>query len=421
MTNIKAGVIFFLSVSIFSLKAQMRDSLDIKIGQMILIGMPKAEVDSSVVADIRAGKVGTILFFEKNVPKTSTAFAPLKKMIWTYQKAATIPLFVAIDQEGGRVNRLKDKYGFPRSITAREMGKNKSLDSVRFYAEAIASNLAGLGFNVNFAPVVDVTVSSNPNNPIFATGRSFSSNADSVTLMAKEYIKPHRKFGVITVLKHFPGHGSSQADTHFGLADVTEFWKDYELSPYRSLIEEGYVDAVMSAHIVNKKLEPSAYPGTLSKRVLDSLLRKTMHFNGVVFSDDMQMHAITKMYSLEQSVKLAINSGIDILCFSNNIPNSEERTVDKVHSIIKQAVAKGEISADRIDQSFRRIMQLKKRLSTNESDSAIKELNLRQLEIEKLKRRLEEEQSKSKVKDSAQSKAAGEEGEKKFKRKKKKN
>jgi beta-N-acetylhexosaminidase len=421
MTNIKAGIIFFLSITICSLHAQTRDSLDIKIGQMILIGMPKAEVDSSVLADVRTGKVGTILFFEKNVPNSPKAFFPLKKIIWTYQKAAPIPLFVAIDQEGGRVNRLKDKYGFPRSITAKEMGKNKSLDSVRFYAEAIASNLAGLGFNVNFAPVVDVTVSSNPNNPIFATGRSFSSNADSVTLMAKEYIKPHRKFGVITVLKHFPGHGSSQADTHFGLADVTGFWKEYELSPYKSLIEEGYADAVMSAHIVNKKLEPSAYPGTLSKRVLDSLLRKTMHFNGVVFSDDMQMHAITKMYSLEQSVKLAINSGIDILCFSNNIPNSEERTVDKVHSIIKQAVAKGEISADRIDQSFRRIMQLKKRLNTNESNSSINELNLRQLEIEKLKQKLDEEQTKSKIKDSAQSKTAGEEGEKKYKRKKKKN
>jgi beta-N-acetylhexosaminidase len=421
MINTKAYILFLVSAcSFISVSAQVRDSLDIKIGQMILIGMPKAEVDSSVIADIRAGKVGTILFFEKNVPKTSTAFAPLKKMIWTYQKAATIPLFVAIDQEGGRVNRLKDKYGFPRSITAKEMGKSKTLDSVRFYAEAIASNLAGLGFNVNFAPVVDVTVSSNPNNPIFATGRSFSSNADTVTLMAREYIKQHRKFGVITVLKHFPGHGSSQADTHFGLADVTEFWKDYELSPYRSLIEQGYADAIMSAHIVNKKLEPAAYPGTLSKRVLDSLLRKKMNFNGVVFSDDMQMHAITKMYSLDQSVKLAINSGIDILCFSNNIPNSEERTVDKVHSIIRQAVGKGEISSERINQSFQRIMQLKKRLNGNESDVIANELNLKQREIDILRQKLEEEKMKSKTPDSTQSKPEDKKVEKKSKRKKKK-
>jgi beta-N-acetylhexosaminidase len=420
MKSIKTFVLFFLIIRSLSLSAQVRDSLDIKIGQMILIGMPKAEVDTSVIADIRSGKVGTILFFEKNVPKSSTAFAALKKMIWTYQKAAPIPLFVAIDQEGGRVNRLKDKYGFPRSITAKEMGKAKTLDSVRFYAEAIASNLAGLGFNVNFAPVVDVTVSSNPNNPIFATGRSFSSNADSVSLMAKEYIKPHRKFGVITVLKHFPGHGSSQADTHLGLADVTSFWKDFELSPYKTLIEEGYADAVMSAHIVNKKLEPSAYPGTLSKRMLDSLLRKNLHFNGVVFSDDMQMHAITKMYSLDESVKLAINAGIDILCFSNNIPNSEERTVDKVHSIIKQAVAKGEISSARIDQSFQRIMQLKKRANQSTPDLLTRELLLKQAEVDMLKLKLEEEKAKSKSVDSLKTKVEGE-NETKSKRKKKKN
>ena len=362
-------VVFLLSFCFsISTMAQPVDSLSIKIGQMILIGMPKAEVDSLVLKDVKAGKVGTLILFEKNVPKSGASFAALKKMIWTYQKAAPIPLLISIDQEGGRVNRLKDKYGFPRSITAREMGKARSLDSVRFYAESIASNLAGLGINVNFAPVVDVTVSSNPNNPIFASGRSFSSNPDSVTLLAKEYIKPHRKYGVITVLKHFPGHGSSQADTHYGLADVTEYWKEYELNPYKTLITEGYVDAIMSAHIVNKKLDPAGLPGTLSPKVLDSLLRKKLNYNGVVFSDDMQMHAISKMYSLEEAVKRAINSGIDILCFSNNIPNSEERAADKVYSVIRQAVANGEISAKRIDESYQRIMKLKSKLATENTE-----------------------------------------------------
>lgn len=356
-------ILFFVGITGF---AQQRDSLDIKIGQMLLIGYPGPELDSTVLREIKDGKVGSIILFEKNVPKTPTAFYTLKKVLWTYQKAAPIPLLITIDQEGGRVNRLKDKYGFPKSITAQASGKAKSIDSVRFNAESIASNLAGLGFNVNFAPVVDVAV--NPANPVIVkSGRSFSANADSVTLLAREYIIPHRKFGVITVLKHFPGHGSSQDDTHFGVADVTRTWTTDELKPYKELLQTGYVDAIMSAHIVNKNLDPRGYPGTLSNRILDSLLRKTLGYNGVVFSDDMQMHAISKQYGLEESIKLAVNAGIDVLCFSNNIQNAEERNVDIVHGIIRKMVLNGDIKRERIDQSYRRVMKLKSRLGTAQS------------------------------------------------------
>jgi beta-N-acetylhexosaminidase len=362
----KALAVLIVLFSLTFTHAQQIDSLDIKIGQMLLVGYPGPDLDSLLLNEVKSGKAGSIILFEKNVPKTSTAFAPLKKVLWTYQKAAPIPLLVCIDQEGGRVNRLKDKYGFPRSITATAMGKSPSLDSVRFYAESIASNLAGLGFNVNFAPCVDLGV--NPNNPVIAkAGRSFAASADSVTMMAREYIKQHRKYGVLTVLKHFPGHGSSTADSHLGVADVTNTWTDAELTPYKSLLAEGYVDAIMSAHIVNRNLDPKSLPGTLSKRVLDSLLRKKMTYNGVVFSDDMQMHAITKYYGLDESVRLAINGGIDILCFSNNIASSEERTVSKVHSTIKNMVMKGEISRARIDESYRRIMRLKSRLNQDPS------------------------------------------------------
>ncbi len=343
------------------------DSLNIKIGQMILIGMPEAKVDPVVLEEVRQGKVGTLILFEKNVPKSANAFAPLKKMIWTYQQAAPIPLFVAIDQEGGKVNRLKERYGFPRSVTARALGKAGSLDSVRFYAEAIASNLAGLGINVNFAPCVDLAV--NPNNTVIVrVERSFSSRADSVALLAQEYIKQHRRYGVITSLKHFPGHGSSLEDTHFGVADVTHTWTENELIPYQRLLDSGYVDAVMTSHIVNKKLDSKGLPGTLSSEILDGILRKKIGFDGVVFSDDMQMHAIAKQFGLEESIKLAINAGVDILCFSNNIAGSETRTVDRVFAVIRQAVETGEISRARIDQSFARIMALKKRLSQTEAE-----------------------------------------------------
>ncbi len=350
--------------------AQQTDSLSIKIGQMILIGFPGTQPDSLVLREIRAGKVGTIILFEKNVPGYSlkgpstlrtSSFASLKKTIWTYQSAAPIPLLVAIDQEGGKVNRLKEKYGFPRSITAQDMGRATSLDSVRFYAEATAATLAGLGINLNFAPVVDLGVNKE-NTVIYKVGRAFSANPDSVALFANEFILQHRKYHVLTTLKHFPGHGSSLADTHYGVADVTNTWTPAELQPYERLLSRGAVDAVMSAHIVNMKLDPKGYPGTLSKRILDSLLRKKLLFNGVVFSDDMQMFAIEKQYGIEESIRLSVNAGVDILCFSNNITGSQERTVDKVHDIIRGLVGTGQIKMERIDEAYRRIIALKGRL-----------------------------------------------------------
>ncbi len=362
----------FLIGGFINLYAQTPDSLTIKIGQMILIGMPKAEVDPVVLEEVRQGKAGSIIYFEKNIPK-SNSFAEFKKMSWTYQQAATIPLFISIDQEGGKVNRLKEKYGFPRSITAAVMGKSKTLDSVRFYAGSIAANLAGLGINVNFAPCVDISI--NPENSVIVKPeRAFSVNEDTVALMAIEYIKQHRKVGVITALKHFPGHGSSKEDTHFGVADVTNTWSDRELKPYKMIIDSGYVDAVMTAHIVNKRLDKNGLPGTLSVDILDGILRKKLGFNGVVFSDDMQMHAIAKNYGLEETIKLAINAGVDIMVFSNNISGSEERTVTKVHEIIRKFVESGEISITRIDESFKRIMKLKYRLNHNPDEIYRKEL-----------------------------------------------
>lgn len=347
-----------LSIGVISTSFSQTDSLSIKIGQMLLIGFADTKVDEKVLKEIKDGKVGSIIIFEKNIPK-SNSYIALKKIIWTYQQAAATPLFIAIDQEGGRVNRLKEKYGFPRSVSAAYAGKSKSLDTVSFYAEATAATLAGLGINVNFAPTVDLA--SNPDNPIIAkVERSYSANEDTVSMMAKAFIEAHRKLGIITVLKHFPGHGSSKADTHLGIADVTNTWNDSELLPYKKLLQEGYVDGVMSAHIVNKKLDARGLPGTLSDSILGQLLRKDIGYTGVVFSDDMQMHAITKHYGLEEAIKLAILAGIDVMTFSNNISGSEERTVDKVHGIIKKLVQNGTISEERINESYQRIMTLKR-------------------------------------------------------------
>lgn len=361
--------VLFFSVALlvvnYTLSMAQTDSLSIKIGQMILIGFADSKVDEKVLTEIKEGKVGSIIIFEKNIPKANS-YMGLKKIVWTYQQAATIPLFVSIDQEGGRVNRLKEKYGFPRSISAAHTGKDKNMDSVRFYGQSMAATLAGLGINVNFAPVVDLA--SNPANPIIAkVERAYSANEDTVSMMAREVIKAHRKMGVITSLKHFPGHGSSKDDTHLGIADVTNTWEERELGPYRQLLREGYVDAIMTSHIVNKKLDARGLPGTLSEEIINKLLRQQLGYQGVVFSDDMQMHAITKHYGLEEAIRLAVLAGVDIMTFSNNIMGSEVRTVDKVHTIIKKYVEEGVISQQRIDESFKRIMSLKNSMNQDKA------------------------------------------------------
>jgi len=338
------------------------DSLDMKIGQMILIGVSGTSVTqaSDEYKAVKEGKAGNIILFEKNI----SAQAPteeLKKMTGMLQGAAKIPLLICIDQEGGRVNRLKSKYGFPESVTHKELGRTGDLNTTKYYAGQTAKTLDMLGINMNFAPVVDLEA--NPDNPVIARhGRAFSPDPDSVYLHARAFIQAHHSYKVLTSVKHFPGHGSSKADTHLGIADVTNYWTNDELSPYKKLIKSGNVDAVMSAHIVNKKLDPKGLPGTLSDKMINGLLRKQLGFDGVVFSDDMHMKAISEHYGLKESLRLAINAGIDIVCFSHNLPDARESNAEIVHRTIRELVDEGAIPESRIDQSYRRIIKLKERL-----------------------------------------------------------
>ena len=337
------------------------DSLHIKIGQMILIGLQSngSQPDEALLKAVTSGKVGGVIIYEKNVPETDS-YMQLKRLIWNLQDASKIPLFITIDQEGGKVNRLKSKYGFPPSRSAYYLGSVQDLDSTRFYSEMTAATLAGLGINVNFAPDVDVIV--NPDNPVIAQlERSYSASPDSVAIHAATVIATHRRYKILTVLKHFPGHGSSFEDTHKGMADVTNSWKEFELLPYHHLIQVGFADAVMTAHIVNRKIDRSGLPATLSTAIVKNLLRDKLSYNGLVFSDDMQMKAITAHYGIEEAIELAINAGVDVLIFSNNISGSSNATATKVHGIIESLVKAGKITPERIDESYRRIMQVKKR------------------------------------------------------------
>lgn len=341
-------------------------TLDVKIGQMLMVGFRglTAPADSMIIRNIREQHVGAVVLFDNDTAlnygrRNIASPEQVKALVQQLQAAAGIPLLIAIDQEGGKVNRLKERYGFPPTVPAAYYGVMNDLEKTDAQADLIASTLADLGINLNLAPVVDLNV--NPNNPIIGKlGRSISADPEIVTAHAAQFIKAHHRHNVMCTLKHFPGHGSSVGDTHKGFVDVTDTWSTEELVPFQALIGEGLVDAIMTAHIFNATLDPDL-PATLSYPVITGLLREQMGYNGVIISDDMQMGAISKYYDFEPAVQAAVLAGVDIIAMANNIRFSRNVAKRAVNAI-RELVETGKISEARIDQSYRRIMALKLRI-----------------------------------------------------------
>lgn len=351
------------SLTACAAQAPLQDRLDMKIGQMVMIGFRGTSLEETpgLTEDITRLNLGGVVLFDYDVPSGSpgrniTSPDQLRQLTSELQQASRIPLLIAVDQEGGRIARLKTKYGFPESISAGRLGQLNNADSTFRATLSIAETLEKAGINVNFAPVVDLD--SNPDNPVIGSlERSFSADPDRVTLHASAAVKALHAKKIIATLKHFPGHGSSATDTHKDFTDITESWKKTELMPYRKLVDEGYRDLVMTAHVFNASLDP-VHPATLSKPVITGLLRDSLGFSGVVISDDMQMKAVAEHYSFETAIPLAIEAGVDILLFANN-STYDAGIAEKAVTIIRSLVEKGTVSPARIDSSYRRIMALK--------------------------------------------------------------
>jgi beta-N-acetylhexosaminidase len=344
----------------FLCRAQKSVSLESKIGQMLMIGLPSNMVDTTNIfyQDIAKGRIGGITMYERHLTPTNAA-ENLKNLISTYQKAAPTPLFVSITQEGGIVNRLKPQYGFPAMVSAQYLGQLDMLDSTKFYADNTAYTLSRLGININFAPVLDVF---SPTNPVLGTRqRTYSTDPAMIAKHAAQVIAAHNYFKVHTVVKHFPGHGSSTEDSHLGLTDVSRTWQPNELDPYRRLIKQGLVQGVMTAHIVNTRLDDSKLPATLSKKVMTTLLRKDLKFEGVIFSDDMHMKAISTEYGFKEAVERAINAGVDVLLFSGNIAGQPPVSGSALVALILELVQEKKIPESRINDAYTRIMKMKNR------------------------------------------------------------
>ncbi len=352
------SVVLFISLDAQNLDSVSEEVIKKQIGRMLIIGFNNQMVNknSKIVKDIQKYDLGGVILFDryyKNRGKVKNISSPAQLTVLTsrLKSFANKPLLISVDQEGGKVARLKPKYGFVKIPSAFDVSKMDINRAKKTYDKQ-SKMIYDCGINCNFAPVVDLAV--NPKNRVISgLNRSFG-NLNSTNKYAEIVIQSQKENNIISVLKHFPGHGSSFGDSHKGFVDISKTWNIRELEPYKKFIKSHNVDMIMTAHVFNENLD-TKYPATLSYRINSELLRGELNYKGVIVSDDMQMKAITKHYSLTQSITLAINAGVDILLFGNQLGSQNLDTL--IDTIYKQ-VKNGSIPYKRIIESNLRIENL---------------------------------------------------------------
>ena len=341
-------------------------TLEKKIGQMLMIGFhgTSATSNTQICKDIKKYNVGAVILFDynpvnKSKPKNIATKKQLKQLTKELQACSSDgKLLIAVDQEGGKVQRLKSKYGFygkfPKASDVIKMDQSK----IKSTYTKMSKELKSVGINYDLAPVVDLDINMK-NHVIHGLGRSFGKDPSIVAKYASTFIDAMHTHGVLTSIKHFPGHGSSEGDTHKGFVDVTNLWKKVELEPYHLLKDKA--DTVMVAHVFNKKLDKK-YPASISYKTITKMLREKLGYHGVVITDDLQMGAIANKYGLKNTLKLAINAGDDILLIGNQLDPKKVKSTKKLVNTILSLVKTGDVQIESIDKAYARIQKLKQKL-----------------------------------------------------------
>jgi beta-N-acetylhexosaminidase len=336
------------------------------LGQLLLVGFQgtrvagNAEVER-LLCQVRVG--GVVLFEQPNITDPDQLTTLTTDLQRRARECTGRALLIAVDAEGGQVMRLSPRVGWDATLSHRELGETNDFALTRLEAQRIGLMLAGAGINWNFAPVVDVGY--NPANAVIVGhGRSFAADPLLVTSHARAYLHGMRAAGILTTLKHFPGHGSSDADSHLGFVDVTATANPaIELAPYRALLPEGSVDAVMTAHVVNRALDPE-HPATLSRPTVTGLLRRRLGFSGVVVSDDMRMGAIAQHYGVGEATVLALAAGIDMVLIGDDRLDDGRSASEAALAAIREALGCGRLTPSALAAARDRVAQLKARLRT---------------------------------------------------------
>jgi beta-N-acetylhexosaminidase len=343
-----------------------KNELSKMVGQMLMVGFhgTTATPETQICQDIKRYNLGGVILFDfnpvdKSKPKNIADKVQLAQLTKELQSCSHDgKLLISVDQEGGRVQRLKSKYGFYGKYPKAKDVSNMTHTQIKTTYQKMAKELKSVGINYDLAPVVDLAI--NPkNHVIYGLGRSFGKDPRKVADFSSIFIDAMHQYGVLTSLKHFPGHGSSLGDTHKGFVDVTNLWKESELEPYRLLADKA--DTVMVAHVFNKKLD-AAYPASLSFETVTRKLRWHLGYHGVVITDDLQMGAIAKKYGLRNTLKLAINAGDDILLFGNQLDPRNTVSTKKLVNTVMDLVKNGEVKEESLVKAYNRIQKLKEKL-----------------------------------------------------------
>lgn len=341
------------------------DEAKARIGELIVLGFKGLDLSPETARTITDRGIGGIILFAHNY-ESPAQVAELIAEVQRVRADKTHPLFISVDQEGGKVQRFKKL--FTRIPEAALIGKTNSPKLAFEIAEVIASELKAVGINVNFCPIADIQT--NPKNPVIGT-RSFGEEEDLVSKMVTAMVRGHLVHKVLPVVKHFPGHGDTHLDSHFALPRVEttlETLRAREMIPFQKAFRSK-CPMVMSAHIMNANLDPK-YPGTLSRFVLQNLLREELRFKGVIFSDDMEMKAITDHFGIEDAPALAIEAGCDQVIY-----RSEEAGV-AAYEALQKALETGKLSAKRVIESTDRVRAMKREYFIPETHAKISELEM---------------------------------------------
>lgn len=343
-------------------------SLEEKVGQMIFAGIKGKVMTNETEKIISTHQVGGIILFKDNLKKANQSVT-LLNAIKQENSNNKVPLFLGIDEEGGRISRLPELTKLP---TNEEIGFRNDASFSYGIGKLLGKQLSAFGFNLDFAPVLDIN--SNPENPIIGD-RSFGKDAQKVSELGIQTMEGIQSEQVIPVIKHFPGHGDTAVDSHKELPIVQKSLKDLqglELIPFKKAINQG-TEVVMTGHILLPKIDPT-YPASLSEKIIKGILRKQLGYEGIIITDDMTMKAIVNTFEIGEAAVSAVKAGNDIVLVAHDYAN-----VIKAKDAILQAVKTGEISQQRIDESVNRILSIKKKynLSNTQLDGVnIQELNL---------------------------------------------
>jgi beta-N-acetylhexosaminidase len=334
-----------------------------RLGELLLVGFhgTAAEGNADVERLLCRVGVGGVVLFGRNIVDAEQLARLTRALADRAHECTGRRLLIAVDAEGGRVMRLGPGAGYTETLSHQALGEAHDLAQTELEARRIGAMLRAAGINWNLAPVVDVGY--NPANPVIVgVGRSFGASPSRVAAQARAYIEGMHAAGLVTALKHFPGHGSSVGDSHHGFVDVTATANpDVELAPYRSLIAEGVVDSVMTAHVFNERLD-RRYPATLSRRTITGLLRRRLGWTGVVVSDDMRMGAIEQHYGLDDAAVRTVRAGVDVVLIADDRLPDGTAASEVALDALRRAVRCGCLDAGRVEEALGRRARLRQRL-----------------------------------------------------------